>query len=140
MGADILEELSDHLRKHLGKLLSLLVREEAPFILQTVGSGQSPGSPEVLWGEGCAQPSGVGLAPKRQLSYLSRAPVFLPVKWEPMFTPCLPFWGTAASSELMSENVCTCSTRRHSVVRRLCSGAGSCLVSLRMATDTAELG
>lgn len=50
MGADILEELSDHLRKHLGKLLRLLVREEAPFILQTVGSGQSPGSPEVLWG------------------------------------------------------------------------------------------
>lgn len=46
MGADILEELSDHLRKHLGKLLSL--REEAPFILQTVGSRQSPGSLEVL--------------------------------------------------------------------------------------------
>lgn len=74
----------------------------------------------MLWDEGCAQLSGVGLAPKQQLSYLSRAPVSLLVKWEPIFTPCLPVWDAAASSELTSENVCTCSTRKPSVVKHLC--------------------
>lgn len=73
----------------------------------------------MLWVEGCAQLSGVGLAPKQQLSYLSRAPVSLLVNWEPIFTPCPPVWDAAASSELMSESVVP-AQQESPLVKHLC--------------------